>query len=610
MSNIAAPKQEMSDVMPGINPNLAKTIIEKIPSNDDLLQQLSNFRKIIHEQREGNKDLDEKGRQMALALEQFAWNTEHLIKEKNWDQAAQKFAERAVKFGERVSKEAQLRQGDTKETLTRLANITSNLKRLFASIFTSDTRELLLDATGLVGSVLTLTAQQEDQYKQGKLPDLSDDMKREISGRYRNILAKVGRKSEFKEVREDILNMFDYWREIRNKSTATATDKSSTSSSGQHTSILKDNAHIMTKEELDEQRLLNDLRFDFRFLYEEAISIVQRFVQKYDLRKLEDNFWSLYNEINNDQDASSFFYDLRQWSNSIVENPDSSENEQVIEEGKTLINRAFNIRKKFGRKISNQIEEFKEVLDSLQADRYLSAYKEELQHFKDASSSGTFIDTVSQFRHLALPIIKEMMQDIKLQPIDIKESFGHITIDNLVLKIQEVSIDDIFVQLKFGMKDLMMAEVKIKNIQAKFQDVKFTYERTATPQISDSGVLNCFVASRDWKMKMVVREERGRTPFFEMSEAKAGIRRFKIDIVESQHKVLNSLMLPFINAKLRKRAQDAIEGVLKEHGEFITHKMNELFSTSPFSSQNFSPLSFINLSVDNPQPKESSVSSQ
>jgi hypothetical protein len=282
----------------------------------------------------------------------------------------------------------------------------------------------------------------------------------------------------------------------------------------------------------------------------------------------------------------------------------------VIEEGKTLINRAFYIRKKFGRKISNQIEEFKEVLDSLQADKYLSAYKDQLQHFKDVTSSGSFIDTVSQFRHLALPIIKEMMQDIKLQPIDIKESFGHVTIDNLILKIQEVSIDDIFVQFKFGMKDLMMAEVKIKNIQAKFQDVKFTYERTATPQISDKGVLNCFVASRDWKMKMVVREERGRTPFFEMSEAKAGIRRFKIDIVESQHKVLNSLMLPFINATLRKRAQETIEGVLKEHGEFITHKMNELFSTSPFSSQNFSPLSFINFSFDSPQPKESSVSSQ
>jgi len=618
-------KNEAADVMPGIKPDAAQMIIDKIPSNDDLLQQLSNFRKILREQREGNKDLDEKGKQMALAMERFAWNTEHMIQEKNWDQAAQKFAERAVKFGDRVRQEAEMRSGTAKEALGHLTNITNTLRRLFSSLFTSDTRGLLLDATGLVGSLLTLSAQQEEQQKQGKLTDLSDDMKREISARYRNILAKVGRKSEFKETRKDIMDMFDYWSGMRNKvsgsssssmctncNSSSCTDAScrAKSTNPAAASIMKDDAPIMTKEEREEQRLLDELNFEFRGLYDETIFILQRFVEKYDLRKLENNFWSLYNDMNTDPDARTFFHDLREWSNSIVDNPDSSESPEVTEQGKKLIDRAFFIRRKYGRRVSDLVDQFKEVLDSFQADRYLSAYKEELQNMRDVTTSGSFIDTVSQFRHLALPIIKEMMQEIKLPQIEIKEKFGRITIDNLLLKIQEVSIDDIYVHFKFGMKDLMMAEVKIKNIQVKLQDVHFTYERTTTPQISDSGKLNCSIASRDWKMRMVLREDRGKAPYFEMSEAKAGIRKVKIDIVESQHKVLGSLMLPFINATLRKKASDAIEGTLKEHGEFITHKMNELFSSSPFSSQTFSPFSFVNLSFDTPQAKESSATSK
>jgi hypothetical protein len=351
---------------------------------------------------------------------------------------------------------------------------------------------------------------------------------------------------------------------------------------------LKTDQPIQTKDERDEERLLDKLSSQLKALFEEALSILQRFVQRYDLNKLADKIWQLYSDIHNNTEAKAFFKDLRQWSDSIVENPDSSENKDVVELGNKFLDRVNSVRKKFGSRILEVFEDVKVVLNSLKEERYLSAYQEDLQQIKDLTTTCSFLETVSRFKSLALPIIKEMMKEIKLPPLEIIDTFGTIRLQNLALMLNEVSIDDIVVKFKFGMKQMLKAMVKVKNIDIQFEDVEFVFERPTIfgTTITETGILDCRVTSRDWKMKMVLHQEPEKTSSFELVEVRGGIKRFDLSLVESDHEILASIMLGIISEQLKTRAQEALEILLKEHGEFLAQKMNELLFNS--SSNNLS----------------------
>jgi len=261
----------------------------------------------------------------------------------------------------------------------------------------------------------------------------------------------------------------------------------------------------------------------------------------------------------------------------------------VVELGNKFIDRVNSVRKKFGSRILEIFEDVKAVLNSLKEERYLSAYQEDLQQIKELTTNSSFLETVSRFKSLAIPIVKEMMKEIKLPPLEIIDTFGTIRVENLALKLSEVSVDDIMVKFKFGMKQMLKAMVKIKNIDIQFEDVEFVFERPTIfgTTITETGLLDCRITSRDWKMKMVLHQEPEKPSSVELVEVRGGIKRFDLSLVESDHEILASIMLRMISEQLKQRAQEAVEVLLKEHGEFLAQKMNELL----FNTQSAANLS-------------------
>jgi hypothetical protein len=635
----STPKKDFEKAYPGLTKLFGGA--GKVPTNAQILEYLEVVRRVLHEQRQENQYLDEKGRLLALALERFIYTTENVIQEKNPDQAIQHFAGRVVSFAERVKKEAQFKEGQLKESLNRLSNVANNLKRLFIHLFTSnELRSMMIDGTDMFSALEDIAKETKSLKEEGKEKkiepsDISDESKNKLVSKATSILSKIGSKQEFKETRQDFLSLFDFWSAEKSRSqptlkyqqpemeifssqnqqptTTTSESQSLTGSSSDLTTFQEKQIPTINFQEVrGENQMYQALTDEFKRLHDDAISILQRFSQRSNFSSLENEFWALYKDIKADAESTKFFTDLRRFGDAIVNKPEISNRQDVLDEGKRLLDQAIIVYRKYGDRATSLISEVKLALKSLQEERYLSEYKEEIKNVKDAVS-GSIIDTLAQFRHLAFPVIKEMMQEIKLPRIENRDNLGFVAIDNLVLRSREVVMDDVYLQFKSGMKDLLKAELKIKNIDALFKNVNFSYQRTSKfPTISDQGVFNCHVKSPHWKLKWVVREDKGKAPFFELIEVKGEIKKLRIEIISSKHKWLETIALPLVNSVLRKRAQAAVEDSLRQNGEFISNKLNDFFSTYSITSTTSTSLlpeqlfpTFSLLSPDTPQPIES-----
>jgi len=513
-----------------------------MPSNTQMIEGMEKLRQVLREQRRSNTELDERGRQIASAVESFLDTSQSFIQERNWDEAMQRFAEHVMTFTERVQREAK-DKADTQQIQNKLVSLAKNLRYVVQHLFTStETRSVYREMENFIDAIFE--ASDHLKNSNSKYTAMPENVKNDLVDKNLKLLSKIGSTPASKEMRQDILSLFDYWR-------------------GSKAGISQ------------------GLQDDFSQLFEEALCIMERFTER-DLHAFWNNFKSLCKDVDNDHEAHQFFKQMRENADYIVNNPEKAQDQESINKSRQNFDRGLSVMDRYGDRFRELFKEFKAVLHSLQDEKYALYYKQDIKSVGQ-SLRGNFLETAVQLRALLIPILKKSLEEIKLPRIEDSNQAASWTIDNIVLNGKETNLDDISLKFKIGLKDLIKVTLKVKNIDARFRGVEFTYNRTATPSWSDKGVLDCRFSSPCWKLKWIVDQDKGREPRFELAEASSRVKRLDINFVKAEHKWVDTILMPLWTPALRASARKGIENMLRARAEPLTDALNKYFTTEVFT---------------------------
>jgi hypothetical protein len=266
----------------------------------------------------------------------------------------------------------------------------------------------------------------------------------------------------------------------------------------------------------------------------------------------------------------------------------------------------------------------------------------DIPEFRQAIS-GSIVHSLGQLRYIAMPLLQGFAAEIPLPKIEGSTDSSHYTLDNIVLRGNQVSLDDMSLGLKVGLKDMFRMVLTVKNFKLSLSDFHFTYDKTSAPKWHDEGVVSAEVRMPRFKLAWAVKEERVHTtattapkstaealamtatgpaaaalavpvaepastpeptvtsehtstpaPRLELEQVVARIRRLDIKLAEARHKTLDRMVLGLFAGAIRSRAQAALDDTLRRHADSLTEKFNFFFEKAvippPRSSSSSSPV--------------------
>jgi hypothetical protein len=447
-----------------------------------------------------------------------------------------------------------------------MAGFAPKIRQFIYDLFTNlEFRSHVLDSIGLVDSIFSKAGQDTTNVKEA-MQQLSEDDKRKMTEKLTEFLAKVGSNTQLATYRQDLLELFDYFR-----------------------------------EQTDGQGVDPALRKELSDLYSEGLQVLQRFAQNVDIKGTQDKFWALYKDINSDQEAKNYFYELRTWMDHVVQNPTAAHSQETVDKGLKLIEQGKTIvTDKYGDKIRDVLREIKADVQALGQDRYAQEMKENLKDVRSAIS-GSVVGTLGQLRHIALPLFKEFVAELPLPPISETTDSSTYTIDHMTLKGKDLGLDDLSINLKLSTKDLVELVVTVKSLNLTISDIHFTYERTSLPKFSDQGICSADISIPRMRLRWHVTEHsaEGRPPRFEFDRVETNFDTVNIRIEEAKHKLLDKIILGFMSNTIKTRAQNSLEENLKKQANTISESFDKVFiqqltipppkSSSDQSSQTTTP---------------------
>lgn len=383
--------------------------------------------------------------------------------------------------------------------------------------------------------------------------EISEEEKREVAHQLLTILSKMGKNPEWHEASNNMLSLFDFFREQAQQGKA---------------------------------ELGSDLKEEMRQLYHEGTVVVQDMAGLKDLTPLQNKFWALYKTLNEDQESRKYFHELREFVNRVLSHPESVDDQQVIDESSRLSNQGSTlIRSKYSHQLKDITTEFKSILNSLQTNEYSRQYQQHMTAFQETIRASPF-ETLSQARHLMFPLIRELMNEFPLPRVEGTTENGTYTIDNMVLQGRQLNLDDIIVDMRFGLKDVMVLTLRIKGISAGIKNGNFTYNSTGMMSWNDAGTFDVNIASPEWKIKWMVVERNNQPMRLEISKVDVRLRTFNITIEEAKHKILDRMFLGLFTTTLRKKAEDALESSIRKQAATSGDKFNSMFFPTKKAHEN------------------------
>jgi len=362
----------------------------------------------------------------------------------------------------------------------------------------------------------------------------------------------MGRNPEYKEASDNLLGLFDFFRANQDKA-----------------------------------ELGGELKEEMRQLYREGMVVVQEFGGLKDLTPMENKFWNLYKQLNEDQETRKYFHELREWANRVMSHPESVDDKQVIDESSRLINQGYTlIRAKYSQPLREITDELKSVLNSLQTNEYSRQYQQHMSAFQETIRTSPF-ETLSQARHLMFPLLRALVDEFPLPRVEgTMENGSTYTVDNMVIRGKQLNLDDIIVDMRFGLQDVMMLTVRIKGISAGIKNGNFTYHNKGLMSWSDEGTFDADIAAPEWKIKWAVVERQNQPMRLEISKVDLKLKTFNITIQEAKHKTLDRMFLGMFQTTLRKKAEESLESAMRKQAATSGEKFNGMFFPTKKATEN------------------------
>jgi len=332
----------------------------------------------------------------------------------------------------------------------------------------------------------------------------------------------------------------------------------------------------------------------------ESYDLLIQFVNENDLTKLQNEFWSLYYDLQNDNDATSFLHDLRMYLKKQLESPDQITDEYRKREAKDFVERAQRLfrleQNKYQSRFNFLFRGFGDLLNQIRYDddtqKLSSAVNQFAKDFimDEQGRPDLFVaqESIGQLRDMLIPMIEKELQTLPLPMIEGSTPKYDYRLDNMTLNGTDI-IPDRF-DLRFVSdvelghnhhKDSMITKLKMSadNIRLAINDINFWYHRNAIPRMTDEGVADVKVLGKglsfkiEWKMTL----KENRPLFLELHTVKCNIDKLDITIKKSNHSIINKLAVKLFGGTIKKRMADTIVEKMKEVLEPMNDSLNDFF---------------------------------
>jgi len=133
-------------------------------------------------------------------------------------------------------------------------------------------------------------------------------------------------------------------------------------------------------------------------------------------------------------------------------------------------------------------------------------------------------------------------------------------------------------------------KIKITNLAARIDNIQYWMKRLRAPHIEDSGVASVILGDkrglRGLRLSIYVATTYGSQydRFFHVERVKCHIERMKLKVFQSQHKMLLTVLSPFINSALRRRTETAVEENILKSVKKLEWRLQQFFETSSLGS--------------------------
>jgi len=405
--------------------------------------------------------------------------------------------------------------------------------------------------------------------KEGTLP-IPQEKKELLNYRFKELFKKISSEESFKSSVDGLFVLFDQIQFYANQ--------------------LKEKSSVKSKQKLWHQpeSALNKLFFDMKLF-------ISGFTQEEPLENLKDHTWEFLQLVNNDNELSSFFWDVRQFLFDIFENPELIEKEDFTNKweklwtkGQILLNDP-----KFKKPFNNFWFDLQLCLENIKKD----SLQERLAEDASKLAKDLFLDTngkpsfsvmatgLSNLRNLVLPIIKKNLQNVPIPPMSGTSETYDWNIEGLHLNGEEILPEHIEMKV-WGKADVSLTNTPtttvsfitmwVRNVQLEAKSLKFYFNRKSIPKLEERGTCDINIKGKnEIKITWRIEGEQDKPWLFVVEQVKCYLDNFDVYIKESTHTFLMKMITSLFSGSIKRTIEDKVEHNIVDSLALINDKMNE-----------------------------------
>jgi len=375
---------------------------------------------------------------------------------------------------------------------------------------------------------------------------------------------------------------------------------------------------------------------------EEAKALIEEFTQGISLDPVFDNMRRLFTEIQNDSNIRNFFYELREYLEKPLKQPDIV-NDQYYEKGEFIINYGITYFQKdqFKDLTNTVVKQLKEVFTAIKEDPELLQLLDDLKRLNDdfyvtdASGNKKFnVDLFLQhLRKVVIPVVIKVLNHIKMPKIENHDESYDYVIDNIVFAAEDILPENIRVEDTSvielsnvsneiqGENPVNRIKVDVKKINFNVHEADVWFHRKSTPTITDSGKMDIEVDKAGTDINIILNAEHAISsiisrlsgkkeaeikPLYDVELVKCTVHNLHVNFKDTKHDTLYNFFMRLFPGMIKSRVQSVIENNIRSVLEDFRYRARSDFYQIPdFSS--FSVSSSESCFREKQQPQEQTL---
>jgi hypothetical protein len=279
-----------------------------------------------------------------------------------------------------------------------------------------------------------------------------------------------------------------------------------------------------------------------------------------------------------DKETSKYFSDLSSLLRDIVNNPTKYQDfSKVKDVFSDIYDRGTSIvQDKYGQQFYELTSQLRDAFQDFSNQRLTSNVRQGIEIASQIITSSP-IHALVQLRQLATPYLKNFTRQIKLPSIEGKDGDTNYKVENIIFQVDESKLEDILLQFTVGLKDKIIVELKLSDLDLTFKDVQFHYENK---YIKDEGIMDVHVKFPSWFLRWGLGDG---DSLFGNSTVEVQLDTLDISIQQANHKLVDKVALTLFSTWVKEKVRLAIETSLKEPANTLAQQ----FSNFVFSSKEF-----------------------